>query len=81
MASRWRISSEITSKSSFWDGDMARERFKEKSRMFTEVKGLRMLWATPAASFPTMAHLPDCSRCSWLFSSSLWVWSTFSMRL
>ena len=60
---------------------MARDRFKEKSRMFTEVKGLRMLWATPAASLPTMAHLPDCSRCSWLRSNSLWAWSTFSMRL
>ena len=38
--------------------------------MFTEVKGLRMLWATPAASLPTMAHFPDCSRCSWLRVSS-----------
>ncbi len=61
--------------------ESSRDRSREKRRIFTEVKGLRMLWAMPAASFPTRAIFSACNRCSRLFSSSPWIWSTSLIKL
>jgi len=83
MASRWRISAAMTSKSSrcsCWSGPSFRLRSSANRRSFTEVSGLRMEWATPAASLPTRASFSVWRRVSWLSSSCTWVRCMVSSR-
>ncbi len=80
MVSRCLISSAMTSKSSFSWGSSLRLLSREKSRIFTEVSGLRMLWATPAASLPTRASFSVWRRVSRLSAKSVLAWFTSSSR-